>query len=124
MFFPGVKSMNTNPNRSEGSQSNRNFNDVLQVTIKETLLGIFGEKSTKTIFKTMEKVHSIRLDDVSSKSHVFDVALKDILGTGHQIVEDMILENLFDRTGKVFEYRENFSFSDYVNSIKDSSSMK
>lgn len=118
MFFPGAKSMNSNPNRSKGSQHNRNFNDVLQVTIKETLLGIFGEKSTKTIFKTMEKVHSIRLDDISSKSHIFDVALKDILGTGHQIVEDMILENLFDRTGKVFEYRENFSFSDYVNSIK------
>ncbi len=124
LYFPGAKNMNINPNRSKGSKYNRNFNDVLQVTIKETLLGIFGAKSTKTIFKTMEKVHSIRLDDVSSKSHTFDVALKDILGTGHQIVEDMILENLFDRTGKVFEYRENFSFSDYVNSIKDSSSMK
>ncbi len=119
IYFPGAKSMNINPNSSKGSQYNLNFNDVLQVTIKETLLGIFGEKSTKTIFKTMEKVHSIRLDDISSKGHSFDVALKDILGTGHQIVEDMILENLFDRTGKVFEYRENFSFSDYVNSIKD-----
>ena len=119
MFFPGAKIMNINPNRSKGSLLDRNFNDVLQVTIMDTLLGIFGEKSTKTIFKTMEKVHSIRLDDVSSKSHTFDVALKDILGTGHQIVEDMILENLFDRTGKVFEYRENFSFSDYINSIKD-----
>ncbi len=124
LYFPGAKNMNINPNSSKGSQYNRNFNDVLQMTIKETLLEIFGAKSTKTIFKTMEKVHSIRLDDVSSKSHTFDVALKDILGTGHQIVEDMILENLFDRTGKVFEYRENFSFSDYVNSIKDSSSMK
>lgn len=119
MFWNGAKSMNINPNRSNGSQCNRNFNDVLQVTIKETLLGIFGEKSMKTIFKTMEKVHSVRLDDVSSKIHTFDVALKDILGTGHQIVEDMILENLFDKTGQVFEYRENFSFSDYVNSIKD-----
>ena len=119
IYFPGAKTMNINPNSSKGSQYNLNFNDVLQVTIKETLLGIFGEKSTKTIFKTMEKVHSIRLDDISSKGHSFDVALKDILGTGHQIVEDMILENLFYRTGKVFEYRESFSFSDYVNSIKD-----
>jgi len=118
IFWNGAKSMNINPNRSKGSQCDRNFNDVLQVTIKDTLLRIFGEKSTKTIFKTMEKVHSIRLDDISSKSHIFDVALKDILGTGHQIVEGIILENLFDRTGKVFEYRENFSFSDYVNSIK------
>jgi len=119
MFYPGAKSMDINPNRSKGSQHNLSFNDVLQVTIRETLLGIFGEKSTKTIFRTMEKVHSIRLDNVFSKSHTFDVALKDILGTGHQIVEDMILENLFDKTGNVFEYRENFSFSDYVNSIKD-----
>ena len=119
MFFHGAKSMSIYPNSSKGPQCGRNFNDVLQVTIKDTLLGIFGEKSTKTIFKTMEKVHSIRLDDVSSKSNTFDVALKDILGTGHQIVEDMILENLFDRTGKVFEYRENYSFSDYVNSIKE-----
>lgn len=111
--------MSINPNSSTGSQYGHNFNDVLQGTIKDTLLGIFGEKSTKTIFKTMEKVHSIRLDDVSSKSHTFDAALRDILGTGHQIVEDLILENLFDRTGKVFEYRENFSFSDYINSIKD-----
>ena len=111
--------MSRNPNSSKGSQYNRNFNDVLQVTIKDTLQGIFGEKSTKTIFKTMEDVHSIRLDDVSSKSHGFNVALKDILGTGYQIVEDMILENLFDRTGKSFEYRENYTFTDYINSIKE-----
>ena len=117
-YVPGVKSMNINPNGSKASKNNLNFNDVLQATIKETLLGIFGERSTKTIFKTLEKVHSFRLDDVYSKSHTFDAALKDILGTGHQIVEDMILENLFDRTGNVYEYRENFSFSDYVNSIK------
>ena len=110
--------MNINPNSSKRPPINRDLNDVLQVTIKDTLLGIFGEKSTKTIFKTMEKVHSIRLDEVSSKSQTFNVALKDILGTGHQIVEGMILESLFDRTGRVFIYRENFTFSDYINSIK------
>ena len=111
--------MNINPNGAKVSPLNRNFNDVLQATIEETLLGIFGESTTSTIFRTMEKVHAIKLDDVSSKSHTFDAALRDILGTGHQIVEDLILENLFDRKGKVFQYRENFSFSDYVNSIRD-----
>lgn len=110
--------MNVNPTSSKGS-ANQEIDVLLQVTIKDVLLGIFGAKSTKTIFNTIERVHSIRLDEVSLKSQRFDVALKDILGNGHQIVEDMILESLYDKTGKALVYRENYTFSDYINSIKE-----
>jgi len=118
--FPwSLQNMSNNPNRVKGSGNTRTLNELLQVTIKDTLLDIFGEGSTKKIFNTMETVHSIRLEDVYSNSQLFNVALKEIIGSGHQIVEDLILENLFDKTGKVFEYRENFSFSDYVKSIEE-----
>ncbi len=103
---------------------NRDYDEILQMTIKETLKDVFGSRSASTIFKTMERVHSLRLNEVPEKSRQFNIALKDILGTGHQIIEDLILENFSTKLGQRFEYVENYTFSDYINKIKGSDSGK
>ena len=100
------------------SSSERDYDEILQVTIKETLKEIFGNKSAGTIIKTMERVHSLRLEDVPEKGRQFKYALKDILGTGHQIIEDLILENFSIKLGRRLEYVEDYTFTDYINKMK------
>ena len=95
------------------------FNNQLQDTIKDTFLDIFGYKSTSIIFRTMEKVHSVHLENVVNESAKFDNALRDILGTGHQIIKDLILENLYNRKGETFRYREDFTFGDYIDTLRN-----
>ncbi len=97
-----------------------NFDEVLQLTIRETLTGVFGNRSARTIIRTMERVHSLRLEDVPEKGQMFNSALEEILGTGHQIIEDLILENFSIKLGQKFEYIENYAFADYINNMKGS----
>ena len=97
-----------------------NFDEVLQSTIKETLTGVFGNRSARTIIRTMERVHSLRLIDVPEKGQMFNSALKEILGTGHQIIEDLILENFSIKLGQKFEYIKEYAFADYINNMKGS----
>lgn len=94
------------------------FDELLKDTIKDTLRDVFGNSSTTTIIKTMERVHSLRFEETPEKSELFDVALQSILGTGHQIIEDMILENLSLKLGQRHEYEKDCTFADYINKLR------
>ena len=108
------------PNMKHGGlYKEPDFNHQLQDTIKDTFLEIFGDKSTRIIFRTMENVHSFHIENVVNERAKFDNALRDILGTGHQIIKDLILENLYNRKGKTFRYREDFTFGDYIETLRN-----
>lgn len=104
----------------EGIQApdSTSFDDLLKSTIKETLKDVFGGRSASTIIRTIENVHSLRLEETSEKGELFKVALQSILGSGHQIIEDMILENLSVRLGKKYEYEKDYTFADYLNKLR------
>ena len=104
----------------EGSQapSTPNFDDLLHSTITDTLKDVFGNRSASTIIRTMENVHSLRLEEIPEKGELFKVALKSIVGSGHQIIEDLILENLSVRLGKKQEYEKDYTFADYLNKLR------
>lgn len=106
-----------------GPEGNRvpnapSFDYLLCDTIKDTLKDVFGDRSASTIIRTIENVHSLRLEDAPEKGAVFEVALQNILGSGHQIIEDMILENLSVRLGKKHEYEKDYTFVDYLNKLR------
>jgi hypothetical protein len=104
----------------KGNQAlkNASFDYLLCNTIKDTLKDVFGDRSASTIIRTMENVHSLRLEETPEKGAVFEVALQTILGSGHQIIEDMILENLSVRLGKKHEYEKDYTFADYLNKLR------
>lgn len=104
----------------EGNQAPNtpSFDDLLCNTIKDTLKDVFGDRSASTIIRTMENVHSLRLEETPEKGELFKVALQSILGSGHQIIEDMILENLSVRLGKKHEYEKDNTFADYLKKLR------
>lgn len=93
------------------------FNEVLRGTIINTLTDIFGKKAASNILKSIERVYSLKLEDIPENGRQFESALESLLGKGHIIIIDLILENLFVNQGQKYVYVENYGFSDYINRL-------
>lgn len=93
------------------------FNEVLRETIINTLTDIFGKKAASNILKSIERVYSLKLEDIPENGRQFESALESLLGKGHIIIIDLILENLFVNQGQKYVYVENYGFSDYINRL-------
>lgn len=97
--------------------SEPSFNEVLRGTIINTLTDIFGKKAALRILKSIESVYSLKLEDIPENGRQFESALESLLGKGHIIIIDLILENLFVNQGQEYVYVENYGFSDYINRL-------
>jgi hypothetical protein len=93
------------------------FNEVLRGTIINTLTDIFGKKAASNILKSIERVYSLKLEDIPENGRKFESAIESLLGKGHIIIIDLILENLFVNQGQKYVYVENYGFSDYINRL-------
>jgi hypothetical protein len=95
----------------------KDSDELILKTIQSVLLEIFGEKTVRKIRHIMKENYSLEWQDVPEKSEVFSSALKEILGQGAAIVEDLIVENLYNSLGKKILWRKDYSFSDYISSL-------
>jgi len=90
------------------------FNSLMQSTIQDILIDIFGEKSTKVILGTMESSHSLRMEDLPDRAQDFRDILEKILGSGHLIIEDLIVETLSTELGKPLAQNGQGSFAESI----------
>jgi hypothetical protein len=94
-----------------------NRNEVILKTVRDIFLNVFGEKSFRKMVQAMRENYALDWEDIPEKSHVFSSALKDILGHGSIIIEDLIVENLYTSFGKELMWKKEFSFSDYITQL-------
>ncbi len=94
--------------------SEPSFNEVLRETILNTLTDIFGKKAASSILRSIESVYSLKLEDIPENGRQFESALESLLGKGHIVIIDLILENLYFNQGQEYLYVENYGFSDYI----------
>jgi hypothetical protein len=91
--------------------------ELILKTIQGVLLEVFGEKSVRKIRHILKENYSLEWQDVPEKSEAFSSALKEILGRGAAIIEDLIVENLYSSLGKELLWRKDYSFSDYISDL-------
>jgi hypothetical protein len=94
-----------------------NRNEVILKTVRDVFLNVFGEKSFKRMLQVMKESYALDWQDIPERSQVFSSALKDILGHGSIIIEDLIVENLYISFGKELMWKKEFSFSDYITQL-------
>lgn len=94
-----------------------NLDRIIIATIKRTLKDIFGKRVTVTINKAM-KLQELHWNDVPKNSKRFSELLNEILGQGHVIVEDLILENLYGEMGLKYDYVSGYEFHNYLENIR------
>lgn len=90
---------------------------VITSTIKATLNDIFGRSVTRSINKAM-KAYSCKWEEVPCKAWLFSELLCRVIGEGHVIVEDLILENLYEKIGLEYEYIKGYEFHNYIEKIR------
>ncbi|MEM2130075.1 MAG: hypothetical protein QXZ70_05705 [Candidatus Bathyarchaeia archaeon] len=94
--------------------------DILIIrTIQNVFLDIFGEKTLKKVRQILKDNYSLDWMEIPEKSEVFAAALNEIFGKGAVIIEDLIIENLYNSLGKGLPAKKNYTFSDYISLIEN-----
>ena len=94
-----------------------NREEAILKTVQDVLLDVFGEKSFKKMLRVMKVNYALEWQDIPEKSQTFSSALGNILGHGSIIIEDLIVENLYNSFGKELMWKKEFSFSDYISQL-------
>ena len=101
--------------------SNPEFDTLLEGTIRETMVDVFGLKSANNIIDVMQEKHNLKIEEVPRRSNEFNKALRNIIGSGHIIIEDLILEDVSDKLGQKYESKMNKGFGEYVRYLRQKS---
>ena len=94
------------------------LDDIIIETITSTLNDIFGKKVTRSINKAMN-LYSYNWEEIPGNSLLFSTILCSIIGKGHVIVEDLILETLYREIGCKYEYVEDYNFQNHIEKIRN-----
>jgi len=94
--------------------------DLLLETIGDVLRQVFGENSAKIILRNMKKSHSLKWEEIPKRAQVFSDALRNLLGSGGVIIEDLVLETLYSKLELKFEWKKGYGFSDYIRELRKS----
>jgi hypothetical protein len=94
------------------------FEKSLMRTIDGQLKQIFGDSGTSVIYNYMQSALSLRQEEIPKKLEVFAEGLDKFLSSGAKVVEKVILDVLYSDFGEEFEFKEGYSFADYVNALK------
>jgi hypothetical protein len=94
------------------------FDGAILVTINEVFSDIFSRRSVETIYRTMEDVYSLRREEIPGNLERFSSALAAIVGKGHLIIEDLLVENLYVKKGVKYESKKGYDTDDYIEELR------
>ena len=91
------------------------FEDIFMETIKEVICNVFDGEVSGMIFSYLKESSSRRPEDVAQ---VFTEVLPKILGIGHVIIEDLVIETLYSKYGRRLQWKKGYGFKDYILELK------
>ena len=94
------------------------LDDLLLKVADKMLKQVFREAGTKVIYDFLENNSHLKREEIAEKPEVFSAGLERLLGSGAQVIEKLILKNLYRRLGLKFEEKESYEFSDYVKELR------
>jgi hypothetical protein len=84
--------------------------------VDETMKQVFGDAGTKVIYDYLANNSHLKREEIAEKPEVFSVALEKLMVSAAQVIEILILKNLYSKLGLKFVEKEGYGFSDYVRS--------
>ncbi|MDH5449081.1 MAG: hypothetical protein OEY24_06900 [Candidatus Bathyarchaeota archaeon] len=94
------------------------FEKSLVKTIDVQLKQVFGEMGTLVIYDYLQSVLSLRQEEIPKKLEVFAEGLDRFLSSGARVVEKVILDGLYSDFSQDFQFKEGYTFVDYVNALR------
>lgn len=78
----------------------------------------FGESPRKAIYYHLTKNFRIQKENIPEDAQEFSQALNHIFGPGAEVIEKLIVKNLYSKLNLNFEEKARFEFVDCVNLAK------
>lgn len=94
------------------------FEKSLMKTIDVQLKQVFGDTGTSVIYNYLQSTLSLQQEDIPKKLETFAEGLDRFLSSGARVVEKVILDCLYSDFGQEFQFKEGYTFVDYVNVLK------
>ena len=94
------------------------LNDLLVKVVDDMMRQVFREEGTKVIYDFFENNSHLKREEIAEKPEVFSAGLEKLIVSAAQVVEKMILKNLYQRLGLKFEEKEGYEFSDYIKELR------
>jgi len=100
------------------------LDDLLVKVVDETLREVFKEAGTKVIYDFLENSSHLKREEIAEKPEVFSAGLERLMASAAQVIEKLILKNLYSKLGLKVEEKEGYEFSDYIKELRKSAVAK
>jgi hypothetical protein len=105
-------------NGLDAAERQKGWNNFFAEVIDETLKQVFKEDGTKVIYEFLENNSKLSLKEVSDKPELFSQSLEALMVSAAQVIERLILTNIYSRLGLNFEEKNGFKFSDHIRELR------
>ena len=93
------------------------LDDLLLKSINETLRNTLGEDSKEIIHQHIMRNNTVEWNEIPQNIKIFFSNLYTLFGSKHFIIENLILENIYPKLGFVFEWKQDYTFLDYMKEL-------
>jgi len=100
------------------------LDDLLLSVVDETLKEVFRDTGADAIYGFLVNNSHLKREEIAEKPEVFSAGLERLMVSAAQVIENLILKNLYSKLGLKFEEKEGYEFSDYIKELRKSAVVK
>jgi len=94
------------------------FDKTLLEAVDCALLAL-GESPRKAIYYHLNKSFKLQKEDIPEDTDKFSDALNTIFGPGAEVIEKLIVKNLYNKLNLNFDEKANFEIDDYISLARE-----
>jgi len=115
-----VENMSVTAAKSESriGEETEKLEDLLSKVVIETLKQVFKEDGANVIYNYIQNNSHLKLEKIAEKPEVFSAGLEKLLGSGAQVIEKLILKNLYRKLRLKFREKKSYEFPDYIKELR------
>ena len=93
------------------------FKKALMEAIDEGLL-MLGESGREVIYFRLKQSYALKKEDVPGNPEIFVRCLREIFGSGAEVIERTIIRSLHKKLGIEFREKKGFGFMEYLSEAR------
>jgi hypothetical protein len=99
------------------SEIQKSHEGLILKTIEEVLINVFGRKTFNKMLLIMKKKYELEWREIPRRSEEFSLALHHLLGNGSMIIEDLIVESLYEALGLEIVQKRDLPFYECISQL-------
>ncbi|MGC8998629.1 MAG: hypothetical protein ACP5JW_04430 [Candidatus Bathyarchaeia archaeon] len=90
---------------------------ALAETIDEGLL-MLGKNGRDVVYFRLKQSYALKKEEVPNNPEIFVNCLREIFGSGAEVIERAVIRKLYDKLGIEFKEKKDFGFMEYLSEAR------